>query len=690
MEYPAAGPTDFEYGLLREVLDLTPNCVAIRDAAGAFIVVNQAQADLFGTTVEEMLGTNLSDYFSASRTAAMLAEDRDVLQSRRTRVLEDEPFTDPSGATRWFSVTKRAMSRRDGESEHVLIIAVDVTTRKNAEDALARSNDFLGGVMNTMNDAIFALDLSGNFTLVNRRLTDITGYTAGELIGEHVSVIFDPTAFLRVNNLLQRCALEGVEIARFLTKGRDKDGLARTLACSFTPLLGDDVALGVIATAEDVTEHEAVRHRVEHLTKHDSLTNLPNRKLFNERLRAALDEARARGTMVALLLLDFDRFKRINDLLGYAFGDQLITDIAARLQASIRDGDTLGRTGGDELMLVLTGIANEAAAVAATRSILETIRQPFVAGDQELVLTASIGLSLFPMHATEADALERSADVALVAAKRRGRDTFQIFDPSMGSLSLERLWFESSLRKAIATDEFELHYQPIVNLRTGEIHSLEALIRWRHPTEGLLYPSRFIELAEETALIEPLGAWVLKEACSQAKRWRDAGLTDIRIAINVSAHQFRGPLRESIAATLEETGLPAQCIELELTESTIMENAEQHTETMRELKALGLYISIDDFGTGYSSLSYLKRFPIDTLKIDRAFMPHPTEPDSGAIAAAVISMAHSLGLEVVAEGVETELQRAFLADHGCDYVQGFLHSRPAPADEVSLLLQRQR
>ena len=446
---------------------------------------------------------------------------------------------------------------------------------------------------------------------------------------------------------------------------------------------------GVVLTSRDITRRKAAERRIEHLAHHDFLTDLPNRSLLRDRLDVALAQARRHGQLVAALFIDLDRLKVVNDTLGHAAGDQMLREAAARLASCTREGDTVARLGGDEFMVVLPNLSDARGAAAAAQKIRESLAHPTDLTGQEVCISASIGVSLFPADAADAEALIRNADAAMYSAKRHGGDNYQFYTADLNVQVQERLAIEQGLRIAEQRNELYLLYQPKIDLRSGRIIGVEALLRWQHPSLGLISPERFIPIAEETGLIIPIGEWVLRTACKQIRAWRDRGI-ELPVAVNLSACQFRQRnLAQTIHRILSETGVPPQWLEIEITESDVMENAESAIATLDELKARGVSISVDDFGTGYSSLSYLKRFPLDVLKIDRSFVRDiAVDSDDAAIVEAIIALARSLEIKVVAEGVETEDQMAFLNRSGCDFAQGYLFSPPVDAEQIAVLLER--
>jgi diguanylate cyclase (GGDEF)-like protein/PAS domain S-box-containing protein len=428
--------------------------------------------------------------------------------------------------------------------------------------------------------------------------------------------------------------------------------------------------------------------RVRRLAHYDELTGLPNRSMFHQRVGRALARARRRGRQLAILFIDLDRFKNINDTLGHDAGDRVLDEIAARLRGCLRETDTVGRLGGDEFVVLIEEVADPAEVALVAQKVLAEVARPIALGAQEVHITASIGISTYPADSEDMQGLMKNADIAMYRAKEQGKNNYQFYSAQMNVHTLERLAMESDLRRALERDEFVLHYQPKIDLANSAIGGMEALLRWRHPVRGLVQPAHFIPLAEETGLIVPIGQWVLRTACAQTKAWQARGL-QLRVAVNLSARQFsQESLLADVAGVLAETGLAAPMLELEITESMVMRNPAHAVALLDSLKAMGVHLSIDDFGTGYSSLSYLKRFPIDNLKIDRSFIQDlPGDGEDAAITRAIIAMAHSLRLTVIAEGVETEKQRKFLHQHGCNEMQGFLFSKPLGAEEFLALLQ---
>jgi diguanylate cyclase (GGDEF)-like protein/PAS domain S-box-containing protein len=669
--------------IMRRLFDLTPNYVSVRDHHGRYVIVSQAYADLYGTTVDDMSGKPIAGLAQSSELE--LGEDREVLRTRRSKSIERE-VVDSSGTVRRLQMVKRPIALHDGRA-YVMCVAVDITKSQRAETTLAKTNEFLKNILETISDAVFALDVGGKFTLANQRLTVMTGYRHHELIGMPFVRIFPPDVSAEIQRSIAALVNEGGREKRFEAHVAHAEGLPRIITCSLLPLKEGEKVVGIAGTAVDITERKAAEQRIEHLAYHDPLTNLPNRRLLNDRLNMAMSQAQRDGRMVAVLFLDLDRFKSINDSLGHRTGDAVLQELGTRLRAAVRVGDTVARMGGDEFVFLLPAVDRAEEAIGVVRKVLDSVRQPFHIEGREFVVTGSIGMSFFPTHSTDADTLIKQADTALFESKRRASDTFEIFDESMSARSLDYFILENELRRAIAQNELVLMYQPIVEMRTERITSVEALLRWQHPEKGLLMPDDFIPLAEETGLIIAMGDWVLREACRQNREWQRRGLFMVPVAVNISARQLDTDLVAAVSEALDESALPANYLTLELTESILMESAASSSMTVDALKEMGTQISIDDFGTGYSSLSYLERFPIDCLKIDRSFMPHdPLAPGAGIIAGTIISMAQSLGLDVIAEGVETREQRDFLLARGCSRAQGHYYFAALPADALEALM----
>ena len=535
-------------------------------------------------------------------------------------------------------------------------------------------------------EAIVITDIDNNIIQVNKAFTEITGYSSDDAVGKNPRILKSgqhDQEFYRAmwETLLKTGSWQGEMM------DRRKNGEVYPKWLSITVVRDEkgDIS-NYIALFSDITERKASYERIQHLAHFDALTNLPNRVLLNERLDFAIEVAKRNKTQPAVLFLDLDRFKIVNDSLGHHVGDLLLKIVSERLQSCVRETDTVARLGGDEFVILLNSISEPNDAAHIAQEVVETIALPFMLDGHEVNIGASIGIGIYPDNGLDRPTLLKNTDAAMYHAKENGRNNFQFFSSAMNDKAFERLALENDLRRALKREEFFLHYQPQIDVLTGKIIGAEALVRWQHPDRGLVPPNNFIHLAEKCGLIVPIGEWVLKTACAQSMAWQKEGLTPILIAVNISAQQFKQKnFKESVMQILLDTGLAPHFLELEITESAIMDNAESMLDSLHSLKTIGLRLSIDDFGTGYSSLSYLKHFPIDKLKIDRSFVQDITEDSSNnAIIETIINMGHNLKLKVIAEGVETSEQLATLQELQCDEIQGYYFSRPlSPNDFVT-------
>lgn len=539
-------------------------------------------------------------------------------------------------------------------------------------------------------EGIFVTDGDGNIISANRAFSEITGYSEKEVLGKNPRILksgrHDQKFYENIWSSLQQDGQWKGEIW-----DRRKNGEVYPKWLTITAVRkGDGEVSHYVSVFSDISDIKQSEEQLHHLAHHDSLTDLPNRLLLDARLKHALQHAHRERTHIAVLFLDLDHFKKINDTLGHPVGDLLLQMAAKRLLVSVREQDTVARLGGDEMAIVLENIDKAGHAATVAQDILDNLSKPFELEGQEVIVSGSIGISMYPQDGQDVTSLLKNADAAMYMAKSEGRKGYQFYSKALTEKALESLALETRLHRALECDEFVLYYQPQVSLQSGSVVGMEALVRWQHPEMGLIPPDRFIPLAEENGLIEPIGLWVLRTACAQCKAWQQEGLTPLRVAVNLSGRQFRRTgLVQEIRDVLEDTGLDASCLEVELTESATMGQAERTVTTLGALRKLGVTIAIDDFGTGYSSLSYLKRFPVDRLKIDRSFVRDiPENKNDVELAKTIIALGRSLNLSVVAEGVETEEQRRFLTSLGCDEMQGFLYSPPKPANELAGFLRR--
>jgi diguanylate cyclase (GGDEF)-like protein/PAS domain S-box-containing protein len=564
----------------------------------------------------------------------------------------------------------------------------------NAE-ALFEEKERAEITLNSIGDAVMSTDVWGSVTYLNAVAEVLTGWPCEEAKShplEEVFRIIDADTREAVPNPMKLAIAENKTVG--LTPNCilvRRDGVESSIEDSAAPIHDRrGTVTGAVMVFHDVTTARAMSLRMAYLAQHDGLTDLPNRILLGDRLKQAIALACRRKRKLALLFLDMDRFKHINDSLGHAIGDRLLQSVAHRLRACVRSSDTVSRQGGDEFVILLSDISHPEDADISAEKILAALGTPHSIDQHDLHVTGSIGIATYPDDGVDSDTLLQHADLAMYHAKENGRNNVQFFQAEMNAHAVERHSLERGLRNAVEREEFELHYQPKINLTTGALIGVEALIRWRHPQRGLVLPAQFIPIAEECGLIVEIGRWVLREACRQARAWQDAGLPVIRLAINISAVELRTKdFVAGVRAILTDTGLDPHCLEFELTETFLMEASGSTAAVLQALKDMGLQIALDDFGTGYSSLSFLRRFPIDTVKIDRSFVRDmTTDADDASIVRAVIGMGKSLHLHVVAEGVETREQLAFLRRHRCPAGQGFHFGRPVVAAEFAEVLGR--
>ena len=549
--------------------------------------------------------------------------------------------------------------------------------------------------LNSIGDAVMSTDVWAQVTYLNVVAEGLTGWSRAEAVGRQVAEVFriiDVTTREAVQNPMPLAIQDNRIVA--LTPNCvlvRRDGVEAAIEDSTAPIHDrHGQVTGAVMVFHDVSTTRALSSKMIHLAQHDGLTDLPNRTLFSARLTDAIAAAHRYRRKLAVLYLDLDRFKYVNDSLGHAMADRVLQSVASRLLASVRASDTVSRQGGDEFVILLSEVAGAQDGAVSAEKILQAVRTLHRIDQHDLHLTASIGIATYPADGTEAETLMKNADFAMYHAKDSGRNTYQFFKSDMNVCALERQSLEVDLRVALEHREFELHYQPKVSLETGAITAVEALIRWRHPQRGLVPPAQFIPVAEACGAIVPIGRWVLGEACRQSRAWRDAGLPPIRIAINVSPLELRDrDFVATVRAILQKADLEPCCLELELTETFLMQDTMVTAAVLEALKDLGVTLALDDFGTGYSSLSRLQRFPIDTLKIDQSFVRDlTTHADAAGIVSAVIGMGNSLHMRVVAEGVETREQLTFLQERGCPEGQGYYFSRPVIAAQLPRLLSR--
>ncbi len=666
----------------RMIVDYAPLGIYQSDRAGRILTANLALARMLGYDSPEQLkqldmGRDI--YFESREREKLIAQYE---PGGRGATLEVR-FKRRDGAPLWVQLDAHAVKDEAGRTIFFEGFVHDLSGRKQAEAARQESEQKLRLLFDASPLGIFHFQADGRLTDGNDNFLAMFGITRAQLAG------FDmrQQADAQLRRGLEAALAGG--IGHFEGAYLTPAGRSIPLKVDFAPIF--DAAKRVVGgggIVVDLSEQQRAREMIHQQAYYDPLTSLPNRMLFTNQLTLAIKHAQMRQQRLAVFFLDLDRFKTINDTLGHAVGDRLLQGVAERLAGCLRGEDTLARFGGDEFMLMLELKPPDDEKRIAER-ILSTFARPWGVEGNEYHLSASLGISIYPEDGEDAPTLIKNADTAANRVKEQGRGHSQRYQADMHASAFAQLALENDLRNALARAEFEVHYQPQVAVTGGLMHGVEALVRWHHPTLGLIYPMEFIPLAESTGLIVPISEWVMQSACAQQQRWHAAGLPPLRMAVNLSVRQFLQPgLAETIAQILHSTGMDARYLELEITESVAMQNAEMAIKTLGELKKMGVSIAIDDFGTGYSSLSYLKRLPIDALKIDQSFVRDITnDPDDAAIVTAAIVMAHSLKLKVTAEGVETEAQKNFLARQQCDYIQGYLYSKPVPAAAIEAMLR---
>jgi diguanylate cyclase (GGDEF)-like protein/PAS domain S-box-containing protein len=670
----------------RDLFDNAPVGYHEVDAEGRYVRVNDTELAMLGYTRDEVIGRHAWEFVVEEISRAAIDEK---LAGAVELAPFERTFIAKSGEHIPVLLEDRLILDPNGRPSGIRTTVLDIGDRKRAEHALRESEERYRQLVELSPDAI-AVHRRGRIVFVNPACVKLFGAAhADELVGRRAIDFVHPEHRKRARQRGQWTHKQGAPAPLLQQRLVRLDGSTVEVELAIMSFSSHDERVFQVVM-RDVTERRQAEEQIKNLAYHDTLTGLPNRLLFADRLATALMHGARLHHRVAVLFIDIDRFKIINDSLGHGFGDKLLCKVAERVRSIVRDGDTLSRRGGDEFTLLLPEVTDADAAKLVATKVLEALRRPFVIDERELFVTASMGAALYPEHGRDVDTLVKHSDVAMYRAKEHGRDNCQLFTPAMNERALEKLSMENALRRALANNEFVVHYQPLVDHAQGRVSGVEALIRWQHPELGLVSPDDFIPIAEMTGLIVPIGPWVLRAACTQVRAWQLSGFPGLGVSVNLSARQFVHPeLVGQVRDVLHETGLAPEFLDLEITETNAMSNIELSSAILRDIKALGVRISIDDFGIGYSSLSYLKRLPIDTLKIHHSFVRDlPRDPDNAAIVRAVLAMAHSLKLRVVAEGVETAEQVAFLLEHDCDVLQGFYFSPPVATEQCGVVLSR--
>lgn len=686
----------------RTLFDLTSIGVILCIAAdGRFARVNRKFCEIIGYSQAELLGMTCTDVMhpkdrplAEARTDALRAGEVTEYNLQQRMIRKD-------GATIWVDITCTALWSRGHQPTHYLAVVQDITDKRMADEVLFSAMEKLAEsevenrlILNSVDDGIYGLDLDGHVTFANPAAAGMLGYEMAELHGKPLQSLLPSS--LPDGSVLDYAASP---VAQALKTGlsyqaaeaifRRKDGTGLLVEYNCTPIRKRDNFTGVVVTFRDISQRKKTEEQMFKLAHYDSVTGLPNRALFLDRLEHEIKKSQRTNKPLALMFIDLDHFKEINDTLGHDIGDLLLKEAAGRLRRCVRESDTVARMGGDEFTVIVEKLDEPGIVDRIAQNILRQVAEPFRINEEIAYVTASIGITMYPQDSARLEELLKNADQAMYAAKRQCRNCYRYFTPSMQEAAQARVHMANDLRVAIASKQFRVFYQPIVDMENGAIVKAEALIRWQHPERGRINPSEFIPIAEDTGLIVDIGNWVFREVAQQIAVWRETYQAPLQISINKSPAQFQSDSHSSSAwpAYLEELGLPGQSIVVEITEGVLLNASNVIREQLRLFRQAGMQVSLDDFGMGYSSLSYLQKFDIDNLKIDQTFIRNLSRsPDDMALCRAIIVMAHTLGMKVTAEGVETQEQCDLLTEAGCDFGQGFLFSKPLPAHEFEVLL----
>jgi diguanylate cyclase (GGDEF)-like protein/PAS domain S-box-containing protein len=686
-EFEERRQAEERHRLQAAALAAAANAIVITDHEGKIVWVNRAFTGMTGYSEEDVLGKNARVLKSGEQSDSYYANLWSTISSGT--VWQGEIVNrrkDGSIYTEEMTITPVTGDADNLANRYFIAMKQDITERKQIERALRQAEEKYRAIFEDAIVGIFRSTPGGRYIDVNPAMARMLGYDSpGELVANITDisrqVYVDPKRREELKQLLR----EQGTVKNFEYAVYRKDGTKLWFSENMRAISEDGVEVAYEGTNEDITDRKVAEEQVQYLAYYDALTGLPNRTLLQDRLTKALADARRQKYKSALLFLDLDRFKDINDSLGHSVGDLFLQEVADRLKRFAREQDTVSRLGGEEFLIMLTHVNDISDAAVAAERLMDAMTTGFVVQGHSLNVSCSIGISIFPEHGADCETLIKNADAAMYGAKASGRNNFRFFAEHMNARAAERLTLENSLRQALGRNELFLVYQPQMDIASGMITGLEALLRWQHPELGLVPPDQFIRIAENSGLIMPIGEWVLRTACRQARTWQSDGVPAVSVAVNVSAVQFRQEgFCQLIRKVLDETGLAPQYLELELTESLLLANAEVTFSVLQELKDMGVTLAIDDFGTGYSSFNYLRQFRVSKLKIDRSFIRDiAVNPDDAAITTAIISMAKSLNLKVIAEGVEDEAQMSFLRAHQCDEIQGYYFCKPLAVDKVA-------
>ncbi len=665
------GETEVRFSI---VIDNAPIIIFAVNNAGYLTTIQGKGLELLQRRPEDIVGKTMFELFTPAQ--AFHQTMNKVLTGQavsRTIEVDDKVFD------LWCAPAKR----EDGSIHGAIGVMADITDRIRAQEKISASEKDLSTILNNMQDTFYRCDLQGKVTMASPSVRSLLGFSRDEVIGKYTADFYvEPSAHEQFSNLLKQ---NNGFVYNFEAPLRRKDGSIIWVSTN-AHWCRDNAGnvIGIEGVSRDITRTKRTAQRLYYLANYDALTELPNRTLFRDRLKHAMALAKRNNKLVALFFLDIDHFKDINDSLGHVAGDQLLQGVARRIQSCAREGDTVARMGGDEFTVILEGLHEAVDAELVAFKIIEAMANPFSIENHDIYVSPSIGIALYPRHGDNIDDLVRNADTAMYQAKSAGRNNFKFFNADMKTVAIENLMLHNDLRNAISLQQLALYFQPQLDLASGHMVGMEALLRWHHPEQGILHPNSFIPLAEQSGLIVSIDAWVVRSVCEQMVAWRAQGLAPVKVAVNLSALQFQQPgFGDTVRAILQETAADPGLLQFEITESVLISDVDQATRTLRELNGLGINICVDDFGIGYSSLSYLKQFPLHTLKIDRSFI---REIGSGGnnetITEAIIGLGHNLKLTVIAEGVEREDQLSFLVPRGCDIVQGYLFSGPCSAADI--------
>ena len=676
------------------ILDALPHPVLVKDPQGRYLRCNREFEQWMGTSREEVLGRTLFEIAPPEFRDECQTLDRGVLADGEVRFCEGK-LRVADGGERQILVLKAPLLHRDGTRRGVVTTLLNISDLRTTQHALQAKSAFWNTILDEMKDAVTIIDgLTFRILNANKEFVRLFGITTDFAVGRRChDVVFPSTGHLRKDGQ-SKCPLSEAVLTRKPTVMEHNimtaDGKEGWLEVATSPIFDDSGAIRyLVHVCRDISARKEAARRIEHLAYFDALTSLPNRTLFLDRLGQALHSAQRQNRPLAVLFLDLDDFKKINDSLGHRVGDRLLQIVAERLRGSVRQSDTLARTGGDEYAVFLSSAVEMREVLTAVAHLQEALASPFSLDGREVFIGASVGIAVFPEDGRTAEALYKNAELAMHDSKKNGGGSCRFYSREMDRRASERLQMEVDLRKALRESELFLQYQPQIDARNGRVTGAEALVRWRHPEQGIVSPGRFIPPAEETGLIVPMGEWILRQACRQARLWQEEGLGALRLGVNLSPAQFRRTdIPALVRKIVRETGFDPRSLELELTEGILLQKDKRVRDCLLELKGMGISLAIDDFGTGYSSLSYLKHFPIDRIKVAQEFVREiPQSAEHVEIVRAVAAMARSLNLEIIAEGVETQEQLGLLSEMGIRDIQGFYFARPLDSPDLATFVR---